>query len=120
MGAPQHDNTGALVGVSNEALSLLIGGVLASAHALVSYSNVALSPERPGKRIGPRYARWVLVVGAVMVPACYGWLWALEHEAGINAWYSLVHPPTFLVWVIAFIVMDIGGRKKWAERDRRK
>ena len=25
-----------------------------------------------------------------------------------------------LVWVVAFIIMDIGGRAKWAERDRRE
>ena len=116
----RDDNTGALLGVNNDALAILVGGVTASAYALITYCNIAKSRERPGGRTGPRYARWVLVVGVVMVPAGYGWLWALEHEAGINAWYSLAHPPTMLVWIVAFLIMELGGRKKWAKRDRRK
>jgi hypothetical protein len=58
--------------------------------------------------------------GVCGVPVGYGWFWALEYGAGINAWYSLVHPPTLLLWAILFILMDIGGRQKWSEHDRRK
>ena len=108
-------------GVNNDALVLLLGGVMSSAHALSTYCNIAHSPERPDDRSGPRYARWVLAVGAVMVPVGgYGWLWALEHGARINAWYSLLHPPSLLVWAILFLIMELGGRQKWAEHDRRK
>ena len=121
----RRDDKNRTVGVSNDALAFLIGGVMASAYALVTYCNIAQSTppsgtERHDQPNGPRYARWVLVVGAAMVPAAYGWLWALEHGAGINAWYSLAHPPTMLVWVIVFLIMDLGGRVKWAARDRRK
>ena len=106
--------------VDNDALAALIGGVLASAYTLGSYCNITQCTERPGGRSGPRYARLVLVVGAVMCPAGYGWFWVLEHEAGIDAWYSLVHPATLFIWAVLFVVMELGGRQKWSEHDRRK
>ena len=106
--------------VDKDALAALIGGVLASAYTLCAYCNIAKSIERPGGRSGPRYARLVLVIGAVMCPAGYGFLWGLEHETGIDAWYSLVHPPTLFIWIAFFIVMELGGRQKWSEHDRRK
>ena len=106
--------------VDNEVLAALLCGVLASAYTMLTYCNTAQCRERPGGRGGPRYARLVLVVGAVLCPAVYGWFWVLEHEAGIDAWYSLVHPPTMVIWAVLFIVMELGGRQKWSEHDRRK
>jgi len=113
-----RDDSGA-PSVSNVALAALIGGVQASAHTLVVYCNIAKGRERPGGRGGPRYARWVLATGALMCPLGYGWFWALEHLAGINAWYSLVHPPTLFVWAVLFLIIELGGRQKWANHDRR-
>ena len=111
---------GVLLGVSNDALAGLIGGVGVTAYTLGTYCNIAQSPERPNGRDGPRYARLVLVMGAVMVPLLYAWFWALEHGAGINAWYSLVHPPTMFIGVALHIVLELGGRLKWSAYDRRK
>ena len=113
-----RDESGA-PSMSNVALAALIGGVLASAHTLVVYCNIACCRERPGQRGGPRYARWVLATGALMCPLGYGWLRALEHMTGINAWYSLVHPPTLFVWAALFLIIELGGRQKWADHDRR-
>ena len=107
-------------GVNNDALAALIGGVMTTGHTLSTYCNIAQGTERPNGRGGPRYARWVLVVGSVMVPLVYAWFWALEHGTGINAWYSLVHPPAMFIWVVLFVVLDIAGRGKWAAYDRRK
>ena len=55
-----------------------------------------------------------------MAPIAYGWFWALEHGADINAWYSLVHPPTLFALAILFITSEIWGRRKWSNYDRRK
>ena len=90
---------------------------MSTAYILTSFSNLAQVSPRPGGRAGPRYACMALVVGAVMVPAAYGWFWALEHAAGINAFYSLVHPPTLFVWALLFVVVDAMGRQKWAKHD---
>ena len=62
-----RDDDGA-PGVSNDALAFLMT-VVACGYAGCTYFNCAQSPERPGGRSGPRYARWVLAVSAVMVPA---------------------------------------------------
>ena len=94
-------------GVNNDALARLIGGVQASAFTLIMYFATAQYIERPGGSAGPRYARLNLAVGAVMVPVGYGWFWALEHGAGINAWYSLVHPPSMFVWIALFLIIAI-------------
>ena len=106
--------------VNNDALALLVGGVMATAYTLCMYFNCAQGSERPGGRAGPRYARLALAVGAVMVSAVYGWLWALENQAGVNAFHSLVHPPGLFLWAILFTMMDVIGRRKWAQHDRRK
>ena len=106
--------------VNNDALALLVGGVMATACTLAGYFHIAQGSERPGGRAGPRYARLALAVGAVMVPAGYGWFWALENKAGINAFHSLVHPPSLFVWVTLCTMMDDIGRRKWSEHDRRK
>ena len=103
---------------NNDTLAFLLG-VMGSLYTLSTYFNIANGLERSGERGGPRYARWVLVVGAVMCPAVYGWFWALEHEAGIDARYSLVPPPTLFIWCALFIVMDIAGRQKWSEYNHR-
>ena len=116
--------------VRNDSLASLVAA-MTCAYTLSTYFNVANAYDSTlggaragpiGARTGPIFARWALVVGAVIVPAYYGWLWALEHAAGVNAWYSLVHPPSAIVFSVLFILMDTGGRNKWSKKfhNRRK
>ena len=55
-----------------------------------------------------------------MVPVGYGWLWGLQHVAGVDIWYNLVIPPSMFVWCLIFVIADIGARRKWSNHDRRK
>ena len=59
------------------------------------------------------------MTGVLVASPCIGLPLALEN-GGTNAWFSLVHPVTMLVFAVTFVCVDVAGRHTWSERDARR